>query len=637
MSNGTGRTGFISVKNPLRTALPTLKGDLKRPRTAMLLAGIVALPLAAVTLTWPLAIALGLVVVLAWQKGYQSRWVRWGAVAGCFAVLWIYRPDNQQDFFSAAVLALVATKMLELKTLRDGQFLLNTSLFSLFAAALLTPSAWMSALVVSGTAALLLGQYLLLNPDDQLSWKRLWRLLKRTGVVVLAVAPIMVGLFYAFPRFGGNFFSLGLMSGATAGLTDRLEPGSLADLALSDEVRFRVESDNPATNLYFRVYVLEEFDGTSWIQSDQSKPEPATGLIGDRNVTIEMPADGQTWYPLPEWPSSQYLNGPAGTLVPDDPVEQLWSQQFLVSASPIRKQTLSDLDEFRLTEMDQENPRTQAWIEPLQDASLNEVTSFLTDYFQRQIYYSLTPPAAPDFAPVDALLFDSKTGFCGHYANAVTYVYRSLGWPARVVTGFQGGRYNAVGQYIQVRDADAHAWLEVHDGEQWIRIDPTAWVAPERVQRGIDILGDAVNLSTGVSRDTFDAGVAGEIARTFWDQVRDGLDYVQRGYTRWVVDFNQERQQSLFSGLKQQWPWLGLLLIWPLWQFIQTYRRQDPWLRRFDRWARRRGMKRSPHQLPSQVSSDPSVREFCLAWQAWKYGNGSENQLAASLNTLRKA
>ena len=188
------------MKNPLRTALPTLKGDLKRPRTAMLLAGIVALPLAAMTLTWPLAIALGLVVVLAWQKGYQSRWVRWGAVTACFAVLWIYRPDNQQDFFSAAVLALVATKMLELKTLRDGQFLLNTSLFSLFAAALLTPSAWMSALVISGTAALLLGQYLLLNPDDQLSWKRLWRLLKRTGVVVLAVAPIMVGLFYAFLR-----------------------------------------------------------------------------------------------------------------------------------------------------------------------------------------------------------------------------------------------------------------------------------------------------------------------------------------------------------------------------------------------------------------------------------------------------
>ena len=218
----------------------------------------------------------------------------------------------------------------------------------------------------------------------------------------------------------------------------------------------------------------------------------------------------------------------------------------------------------------------------------------------------------------------------------MTYVYRSLGWPARVVTGFQGGRYNAVGQYIQVRDADAHAWLEVHDGEQWIRIDPTAWVAPERVQRGIDILGDAVNLSTGVSRDTFDAGVAGEIARTFWDQVRDGLDYVQRGYTRWVVDFNQERQQSLFSGLKQQWPWLGVLLIWPLWQFIQTYRREDPWLRRFDRWARRRGMKRGPHQLPSQISSEPSVRDFCLAWQAWKYGNGSENQLAACLNTLRK-
>ena len=148
--------------------------------------------------------------MLAWQKGYQSlgslgrgRWMLCGTVD--------IPPDNQQDFFSAAVLALVATKMLELKTLRDGQFLVKHFAFSLFAAALLTPSAWMSALVVSGTAALLFGQYLLLNPDDQLSWKRL-RLLKRTGVVVLAGTDWLACF---TPSIWRKFFSLGLMSGAT--------------------------------------------------------------------------------------------------------------------------------------------------------------------------------------------------------------------------------------------------------------------------------------------------------------------------------------------------------------------------------------------------------------------------------------
>ena len=617
----------------LATDLPTLQGELKSQRTLMVLATLASLPLGLLSLGWQMALVLLGIVGLAWFSGFQNRWVRLIAVIAALGLLWVFRPGDQQGFFSAAVLSLTALKMLELKTLRDGQFLLNTALFGLFCAALLEPSAWMSGLVIAGTSGLVLGHYLVLNPDDQLDWRRLLRLLKRTGLMALFVAPLFVVLFYAFPRIGGQFFSLGLLGGATSGLTDRLEPGSLADLALSDEVRFRVESDDTTTDLYFRVYVLEEFDGQDWTRSDQTRIEQPSRAPANRAVSIEMPAHGKLWLPVPEWPIAEPLFGPGATLQSERQLEQLWRADFRVSGSGFRAQDLRPEDEFRLTEMPATNPRTDAWIESLDSNNLDDVTAQLAQYFADNLFYSLTPPASPAVAPVDALLFDSKTGFCGHFSNAAAYVYRRLGYPARIVMGFQGGRYNQAGNYIQVRDADAHAWIEVHDGLGWQRIDPTGWIAPDRVDRGIEVFGDALG-ATGVSRLTFDAGPVGEVARSFWDQVKDGLDLVQRGYERWVVDFDRERQTQLFDGISQRWHWALLILLWPARIAYLRWKSSDPWLRRFDRWARKQGIRRAPWQLPNQVASGQAVEAFQSAWLGWRYGRQDSASVAQAYQTL---
>ena len=92
---------------------------------------------------------------------------------------------------------------------------------------------------------------------------------------------------------------------------------------------------------------------------------------------------------------------------------------------------------------------------------------------------------------VDEFLFDTKRGFCGHYASAFATLMRAAGIPARVVTGYQGGTFNRFADYWILRQSDAHAWTEVWiEGRGWLRMDPTSVIAPSRVERG---LNDAVS------------------------------------------------------------------------------------------------------------------------------------------------
>src|SRR5690606_25782031 len=105
---------------------------------------------------------------------------------------------------------------------------------------------------------------------------------------------------------------------------------------------------------------------------------------------------------------------------------------------------------------------------------------------EQEFYYTLQPPLAVDDA-IDQFLFETRQGFCEHYAAAFTVLMRAAGIPARVVTGYQGGTLNPVGGYVIVRQRDAHAWAEVWLGEKgWVRVDPTAAVAPNRILGGIE-------------------------------------------------------------------------------------------------------------------------------------------------------
>ena len=107
----------------------------------------------------------------------------------------------------------------------------------------------------------------------------------------------------------------------------------------------------------------------------------------------------------------------------------------------------------------------------------------LNFFAQGGFEYTLTPQRLGRDS-IDELLFSTRQGFCGHYASAFVDLMRAGGVPARVVTGYQGGEWNPIGHYLTVRQSDAHAWAEVWLPERgWLRADPTAVVAPQRLSR----------------------------------------------------------------------------------------------------------------------------------------------------------
>jgi hypothetical protein len=173
------------------------------------------------------------------------------------------------------------------------------------------------------------------------------------------------------------------------------------------------------------------------------------------------------------------------------------------------------------------------------DAQL--VNAVLTKFRREDYRYTLEPPVLGRHS-VDEFLFDTRQGFCEHYASAFVTLMRALDIPARVVTGYQGGEYNPVDGYLTVRQSDAHAWAEVWlENRGWVRIDPTAAVAPERVQRGGSRAarqsGPAVNL--GVGQRAFD----------LWRTLRFNWEAMENGWNQWVLSYSVERQRSLLRNL----------------------------------------------------------------------------------------
>jgi hypothetical protein len=150
------------------------------------------------------------------------------------------------------------------------------------------------------------------------------------------------------------------------------------------------------------------------------------------------------------------------------------------------------------------------------------VRELLQMFREQEFVYTMRPPKLAANS-VDEFLFSTRRGFCEHFASAFTFVMRAAGVPARVVTGYQGGEFNPLGGYLVVRQSDAHAWSEVWiDGAGWVRVDPTAAVAPERIERGLIGAMSASEPVPGRLRSESEiwlqAGRAWDLVNDFWNE-----------------------------------------------------------------------------------------------------------------------
>jgi transglutaminase-like putative cysteine protease len=382
----------------------------------------------------------------------------------------------------------------------------------------------------------------------------------------------MLVLFLLFPRLPGPLWSLpGDNSSAATGLSGSMSPGDITSLGMSDAIAFRVEFDGQvpaASELYWRGPVLTRFDGRRWTQRvGMARPvENTLELIGGiSRYRVSLDAGANNWAFALDMPASWSVEERAAAIrmrseyqlalfAPDGNSQRV--PYSVTSYSDYRAREPLDADGIdyyrRLPEG--RNPRARAlvnsWLAESSDQDFL-ITQALDLFRADDFYYTLTPPPLGEHS-VDEFLFETREGFCEHYASAFAVLMRMAGIPARVVTGYQGGERNGFGDYYIIRQSDAHAWTEVWSpAAGWRRVDPISAVAPERI-------------ALGSSRIDFREGatVVQRLGRiTLMRQLALSWDAVNRVWNNWVIGYSPGLQLDLFEKLGFERPTRRQLLL----------------------------------------------------------------------------
>lgn len=446
----------------------------------------------------------------------------------------------------------------------------------------------------------------------------------------------MLLLFVLFPRIPGPIWGLPKDAhGGVTGLSDSMNPGSISDLGQSDAVAFRASFEGgempPANRLYWRGPVLWDTDGRRWTGDRRleldATPPPVTPLGPALAYTLTLEPHQQRFLLALDLPGA----APPGARLGRD--FQLWSDQpvrdrlrYSMRAWPdYRVDALSAVERQRALALPVgQHPRSRALAREwrAQAASDDEVVQFALLHFREQPFvYTLSPPLLTGDV-VDEFLFLSQRGFCEHYAAAFTVLMRAAGVPTRVVTGYQGGERNPLGDYLLVRQRDAHAWAEVWlDGRGWVRVDPTAAVAPIRVEQGMQAaLPDSVGAGSVLGLE----GSAPMLAAV--KQLSQIWDTVNNSWNQWVLGYGPARQAELMARLgfgRLDWRWLGIallvtvaLVLAAVVAWLLRGRRPDPVLRAYRRLCgklSRAGLPRRPCEGPRDyaarvVAARPDLR-----------------------------
>ena len=443
--------------------------------------------------------------------------------------------------------------------------------------------------------------------------------LRSAGVLIAHAAPAALALFLLFPRVQGPLW--GLPQDAYAGMTglsDTMTPGSLASLAQSDAIAFRAEFQGeppPAPLRYWRGPVLWDFDGRTWSIGPSFFVEFAAPRSGRGTYRYEVVLEPHNRFWLFALETAASLPQSArmsfdGQVIANSPVRsRLRYELASVIAPQAEPRDSAGVLRRALRLPPESNPRASALAAQWREASADdaEVLARAIAFLKQGRYlYTLEPPLL-GVNSVDQFLFVTKEGFCEHFSSAFVFLMRAAGIPARVVTGYQGGEYNPINGYLLVRQSEAHAWSEVWlDGRGWVRVDPTAAVAPDRIERGI-----AAALAEGGE------SLPGSFLRqnALFNQLRLAWDATNTFWNTQVVAFGEQQQRWLLERLNLGdggWQQLGIALVLALIVFFAAMsvylgwrfrpRAKDPLAQIYDQLCRklaRRGLPRAAHEGPS--------------------------------------
>jgi transglutaminase-like putative cysteine protease len=570
-------------------------------------------------------------------------------------------PGIGRDTACAVLAAMLALKPAETFSLRDGRSLIGFALFAPFATFLLDQGPLSLLLAVTAVVLALLALQQLardqagVQPPAGARW---WS--SASGVLrLLALGlPLALAAFWLFPRLPKPMWGLPDRVVARPGLSDSMTPGGFLDLLNDDSPAARVQFFGAAPRpeqMYWRGPVLWDFDGSTWHPIPWRQHVPPAELRAGPiqwDYQIEMEATDR----------NQLIALDVPTHVPDgasisrdfsvnapDALNNVtrWRMQ---SAVPLALEPdLPDILRQHALALPQGfNPRTvalgQQWRreagEDEQGRSDMAIATRALAWISRDFAYTLNVPLAGR-NEVDDFLFDRKQGYCEHFSSSFVVLMRAAGIPARVVTGYAGAYRNPIGDYWLVLHSRAHAWAEIWLPQRgWVRVDPTAAVAPEHVY---DTLAD---------RQPGRIGSFTGLVPMF-----NASDWLRRGWNDFVLGYNAQRQQHLLDpfgmdnlgmrGLILIFAFIaGLALAWMAWLIARGERERDPLLRAWRRLGARYvriGSGRFAHE-PAQAWAEragadvpkagQSLRSLSLRFSNARYARPGTSGASEDLRSL---
>ena len=453
-----------------------------------------------------------------------------------------------RDASLSLLVIMTALKLLETRSLRDYMLCIMLGFFLVGNLFLFNQSMATFGLCIAPLLLLTatLAKTSLTNQQDAAF------LIKLAGKLLLQSLPIMLVLFVLFPRIPGPLWGVpqDAYSGMT-GLSDNLQFGNISQLTKNSSIAFRVQFQGaipPKNQLYWRGPVLWHQEEHSWLMASDNIGLPTENLSvagAATHYTMTLEPHNRLWLLLLDMPSTV----PANTkrthdyaIVANEPVRSRMRYDGVSYAHyKLEAQPLNEREMIMALQINEgENPRTRALAQTWLNLSpTQKINTALKLFSEQNFVYTLRPPLLGK-DPVDQFLFNTKRGFCEHYATSFVYLMRAAGLPARIVTGYQGGELNPNGHYLIVRQSDAHAWAEVWlENQGWVRVDPTAAVSPARIEQGI---GDSV-----LERDELPM-----MARHDFPLLKKALlnwDNINNGWNQWVLGYDDKKQLEFLSKL----------------------------------------------------------------------------------------
>jgi transglutaminase-like putative cysteine protease len=559
-------------------------------------------------------------IVACWRKqwfSFATKLLGVVLLAGLFLLYLAHSGEWGRDSGSGIFLVALGLKLFELNKPRDLYLTAYLTLVVVATQFLYDQSIAVAAL---GLVVLMMIANALLSLHTRAHGRRMvvlgWRLFA-------SALPFTLLMFVLFPRFQAPSWMMlkGDRHSAHSGLRDTLRPGEINELLLSPKLAFRVKffgNAPPRNQLYWRGPVFSFIDGDNWRISQSefvTRFQDEVRFDGPRyEYTLLQEPQDQPWVyalDLPDsFPAGVQRNGNYQLVAQG---KQGKANEFVLSSRPTYNTGYITKVEYR------EN--RQLPYEPSQE--VNDLVKRLEGngdperyiknvlaHFQNDGYrYTLRPPLLAD-RKLEHFLLESKQGYCEHFATAFVYLMRVADLPARVVTGYQGGQYNAVGQFYEIRNALAHAWAEVWlDGKGWTRIDPTIAVLPSRIEYPVNVTTQVntgnVVVSSSKGANELEAASSVELVTEFWDN----FEYQ---WQRWIIRYGSEEQQSALNliGLKKTgaivfWGLYALILVAfavSVWIWRPRFFQDDPVIKQYQRFLNKmakRGVKINVGEGPS--------------------------------------